>query len=392
MDTSKYIELAELLAKEFSNRLSHKEKELLLDYQKNEEMKDVIDQIKSDIFRAEDMQRYSKFNATKAKEKLQWRIAFAKEQRTNKWKQILQYAAMLMLPIVMLGYMTYEYIKIENLQNSKLAKVAIVTGTTQAKLLLSNGDAINLVKANTDLVVEKDSAVIEKNSEGLSYANTKVAKVVQHTVVTPKGGEYKLVLSDGTKVQLNAESEIKYPVNFVGKTRSVSIKGEVFFEVAKNRAKPFIVAVNNMKIKVLGTKFNVMAYGDEPTIQTTLVEGSVAVNINGETNAVVLKPKQQAMLNKATQKIEKHNVDIAPFIAWTKGKFVFENENLAEIMKNLQRWYNVKVFFENQQLKNKKFNVRVSRYNNINDFLKKLEQTKTVKFKINNNVILVQEK
>jgi ferric-dicitrate binding protein FerR (iron transport regulator) len=163
-------------------------------------------------------------------------------------------------------------------------------------------------------------------------------------MTTPRGKQYQILLEDGTKVWLNAASSIRFPAAFVGKERRVEVSGEAYFEVARNKNKPFIVQVNKTEIAVLGTHFDVMGYNDEKTISTTLLEGSV--RITSGTQQVLLVPGEQGRMERATGKLSSSQVDVEQIIAWTKGKLCLVNSDFPVLMRQISRWYDVDVIFQ----------------------------------------------
>lgn len=207
-------------------------------------------------------------------------------------------------------------------------------------------------------------------------------------MTTPRGGRYDLVLADGTKVLLNAASSITYPTRFSGKNRRVSITGEAYFEVAKNPDMPFIVTANNTETQVFGTHFNIMAYKDEPFVKTTLVEGSV--KFKSAKSEVMLKPGQQGILAENADPISIQNADIEATLAWTKGYFIFQDEEIRSIMRKVARWYDVDIIYQ-PGLKYLSYGGSVSQYKNIPDLLKILQSTGTIHFKIEGRRVIVMK-
>ena len=258
----------------------------------------------------------------------------------------------------------------------------------QARLVLSTGEVIDLTK-NTDNIVEKDGSVVAiDTNKALVYnqsGNVETEKPIYNKVIVPRGGEFFLTLSDGTGVWLNAESRLRYPVAFTGKERKVEMEGEVYFEVAKNKEKPFIVTVNGVDIRVLGTSFNVSAYQEE--VVATLVEGKVQLKKGNE--QVILSPNQQAIWSDDEFRVKQ--VDARNYVLWKEGIFYFEDVDLETILDDMARWYNVNVFYMNPALKEMKFSVEIRRYGDINEILRRIEQTKRVKFEIKDRTINVYE-
>jgi transmembrane sensor len=265
----------------------------------------------------------------------------------------------------------------------------ISPGSNKAILTLANGTSINLDTAqNGYLTNQSNVKIIKLNTGVLSYKNgtTTDGKVLLNTITTPRGGQYELELEDGTRVWLNSASSLIFPTSFVGKERRVELTGEGYFEVAKNSSMPFHVTVNNMDVRVLGTHFNIMSYGDEENINTTLLEGKVNVTVNNVTKS--LNPGKEAVLNKATDNIEINKANIDQAVAWKNGEFRFRNTNIKVLMRQVARWYDVDVAYETTAT-NQYFTASLPRMQNIGELLQTLELTGTIHFKIDNKKIIV---
>ena len=209
-------------------------------------------------------------------------------------------------------------------------------------------------------------------------------------IQVPRGGEYELILPDGTHVWLNSDSELSFPLQFDSTKREVSLSGEAYFDVTKDPQKPFTVKLTGgIEVKVLGTQFNVQAYPDEKTIETTLCEGSV--NVSDGTKETTLTPSLQAVYSKTDKSITTRKVDIRLYTSWKKGLFVFENKPLEEIMTTLSRWYNINVFYTNQTVKTYHFTGDLERYGDFRKALGMIEKATSIRFVINGNNIMVEE-
>lgn len=266
----------------------------------------------------------------------------------------------------------------------------VAPGNNKAILTLDDGSTIDLDDAKTGILASESNIDIKKTGAGqLEYtAGTQSAKTVKYNILsTPMGGEYQLVLPDGSKVWLNSGSTLRFPTAFIGSERIVELKGEAYFEIAKNTKMPFLVRTNNaMDIKVLGTQFNVMAYDDEKNINTTLIEGSVEV-LKGS-GKTMLKPGQEAILNRGSGNIKVAPADLEQAIAWKNGYFIFYNENIESIMRKVSRWYNVDIAYQGN-LSNKDFVGTISRNKNVSELLKMLELTGAIHFSIDGRRITV---
>ena len=234
--------------------------------------------------------------------------------------------------------------------------------------------------------IEKDGALTVDNKKGALAYNGAAGKMEYHTLTVPRGRQYELQLPDGTNVWLNAASSITYPIIFTGEERKVTVSGEVYFEVAKNKSQPFRVAANDVLITVVGTHFNVNAYNDEPFLATTVLEGGVKVSGNNAT--VTLSPNEQS-ISDATGRISvNRNINVSEIMAWRERTFHFESADLPTIMRELARWYDVEVAYEGV-ISKERFFVIVRRNSSLSAVLKAL-QVNGVEFNINGKKLTVK--
>ena len=272
----------------------------------------------------------------------------------------------------------------------------IAPGGNRGVLTLSNGKQIVLADISAKDTIAKEGkqaeVTIKMSANGvITYVinpNAEAPKVATNsfnTLSTPTGGQYNIVLADGTKVFLNAVSSIKYPTQFNGNQRVVELEGEAYFEVAKDRSKPFIVKSGNQAIEVLGTHFNVHAYDNEAVVKTTLLEGSVAVTHKNQ--KAILKPGQQSNVSDNFNKIAIREVDTEAAIAWKNGRFKFDNADLKTVMRQLERWYGIKVEYRGD-VSQVTFNGGTFRNKNLSEVLKVLELS-NIKFKVEGKTIIV---
>ena len=271
---------------------------------------------------------------------------------------------------VILMMLSFGLFKIFNKQISyqhTLSKLKSVTpGGNNAILTLANGKQIVLNNSRNGLLVNLGNITVSKANNGQviykvigSAKNT--LRVSYNTITTPNGGQYEVILPDGSKVWINSSSSLKYPTQFTGKERDVELNGEGYFEVAKNKLMPFKVSSHGQTVEVLGTHFNINAYTDEPGIKTTLLEGSVKVTAMGTEKPQLLIPGQQAIFNKGGIMVS--DADTAQAVAWKNGLFYFKDADVASIMRLLARWYNLKIDI-NGQLPERKFSGKI--YKNLN--------------------------
>ena len=255
---------------------------------------------------------------------------------------------------------------------TKKAKPDIAPGTYKATLQLADGSIVSLDSTTNKVIGQQGNTAIKNNNGQLVY-NSKSspsggrAEVLYNTVSTAKGQTYPVLLSDNSRVWLNSESSIRFPVSFVANERKVEITGEVYFEVAHDASKPFIASVNGVDIQVLGTKFNINAYKDEDAIRTTLIEGSVRVSKGGQKKQI--KPGQQAQVISNDIKIV-DNVDFDKITAWKQGLFAFKGDKLQDVMKYLARWYNIEVVYEGNGTKDVEITGNIFRNWNLSEVLK----------------------
>jgi len=269
----------------------------------------------------------------------------------------------------------------------------IVPGSNKAYLTTANGVVITLNGLKNGSLLAQGNTRVNKVKDGLleygkkSSAGTPAdTHVIYNTITVPRGGQYQLVLADGTKVWLNSASTMKFPVAFNGKDRHVELSGEAYFEVVKNTAKPFKVMVNGITVQDLGTHFNIMGYNDDKEVKTSLLEGSV--KLLGNKAVAILKPGEQGTLNDQQNAFKIEQVDMDDVVAWKNGLFAFNDEDIQTIMKRISRWYDVDVVFS-QQLKRKNFGGTVSRFADVSQVLKDLELTGSIHFKVEGRRITV---
>ena len=271
-------------------------------------------------------------------------------------------------------------------QVAKTNSADMAPGGNKAVLTLADGSKIVLDSAANGNLTNQGNTTIIKLDGKLAYtASGNNGEVLYNTISTPKGGMYQIVLSDGSKVWLNAASSLRFPTAFTGKQRNVELSGEAYFEIEKNAAMPFNVTVSEMNVQVLGTHFNVMAYNEESEIKTTLIEGAVKVT---KGNAVgLLKPGKQASLDN-NGAIIITDAEIEKDLAWKNGMFFFENNDIKTIMQQLNRWYDADISYQGN-VTNRRFTGQISRYINLSGVLKMLELTGDIHFKIEGKKILV---
>jgi transmembrane sensor len=259
------------------------------------------------------------------------------------------------------------------------------------KAVLIGEDGVSYDLTNSNLSDELSNANLKMEEGSISYRNALPSdQLVYHTLKIPRGGEYYVVLSDNSKVWLNSESTLKYPVSFGSGSREIELEGEAYFEVTKDKKRPFRVVTGNQTVQVLGTSFNVSSYSKE-TIYTTLVEGEVEVykTLNLASNTL-LTPEYQSVFSRNTGSIEKKKVNVREFTAWKDGNFLFIDQPLDKMLETLSRWYDVEILYLNEKVKTVRFTGSIKRYEDFNKVLKMIAKTNEVTFEIEDNKVKVK--
>lgn len=292
-------------------------------------------------------------------------------------------AAVSALIFISVGYFLY----LDSTINTKPSQ--FLPGKSLAYLQINNKKTIELEQTK-DTVLNLTDSKINLKSETIIYSKNQAKKKQNqlHKITIPRNAEYFIKLSDGTKVWLNAESSIEYYSNFSENNREIKLIGEAFFDVAKDKKRPFIVKTKENIIRVLGTRFNIKAYKNEDQIYTTLEEGSVQLNM-GKIRKI-MNPNEQIIYNKKSKLYIKKQVNSLLYSAWTRGKFVFKDEPLESILNTLSRWYNIKIFYLNDKVKTEKVSMSLNRYEHIEKILTKLAKTGALNYELKNNALLIK--
>ena len=290
--------------------------------------------------------------------------------RGQKSNRYLYAVCAAILPIfIFFLFRSFNVEKISGTQND------VKAGNNTAHLILSNGSVIDLQKASVGTVYDQPDFIIRKDSTGLISYHSKgkinTANSFNNTIVIPAGGQFRVILADGTRIWMNSMSRLTYPVIFKDKIRPVNLTGEAYFEVVKNKEKPFFVNTPKQSVRVLGTHFNVNAYANELVQKTTLLEGSVQVTTNDESaKTVMIKPGQQAELDDQLLKIRTVNTENA--VGWKNGVFVFDHTELHELMRQFARWYNIETIYQGD-FKPRNFSGEIERNYSLVEALRVLE-------------------
>ncbi len=310
--------------------------------------------------------------------------------RKNRQRKRVVYlsAAAAVLIIIAAGL---QYLKSSRPQEQEMEMVVVGNevppGTTKARLIMANGHTIGLDKAGDSSFTEGTDVQVQQQQGVLSYQAKNNAKEMPsfNTLITPKGGEYKLVLNDGTVVWLNAASSIRFPNRFSGRQRAVELTGEAYFEVAQDPQRPFIVNANGTQIQVLGTSFDIKAY--QPAITyTTLVSGAIRVAPAGS-KGQVLQPGQMARSGNGSMTIT--SADVEQVIAWKNKQIILRDADLKDIMEELSRWYNVDVVYAGEFKTATGVTIEISRDVPLKKILEMIMMTKSARFKIDGDIVTV---
>ena len=376
------IDIEILILKYLQGKLAEGEKRQLDEWLKDDRNKKLFSRLVNKQRILVKMERLDEYDWEKS-----WKVMEKKlhERKKFSWKYWGMVASL--LGIVLLG--TWVFME----KNEKKSPVVVMRGVEPggvfAELVLPDGKIVELNKDSNNLFLGESGKVL-RNENGvlfLTQDSVQLQKVGYSEIRTPRGGEYQVVLPDNSIVWLNADSKLRFPLTFSGKERRVFASGELYFQVAKDSLSPFRIEVEGLyEVEVLGTEFNVRAYSDLPSA-TTLVDGRVLIRDKG--TKVVLKPGEQAVKGKHGEVVVRE-VDVAPYIAWRQGYFLFEDERLEDILNELARWYDVNVFFENSSVREERFSVDMPRHESFEEVLRLIEQTRSIEIGIEGNNVFVK--
>ena len=293
--------------------------------------------------------------------------------------------------VLMVGLSLSTYFIRENQQTNVpiIAGSTIQPGSSKAILHLSTGVSVDLNTESPNML-EQDGTNIQISSDGsLQYSQTNHSS--EHTQLLnrleiPRGGEFRIALSDGTQVWLNSETELEYPTTFSGNTRTVRLKGEAYFKVAHNPENPFIVNVGEIGVKVYGTEFNINTL-EKDKIETVLVNGSVNILCQGKETPLL--PSQMASFTPLTREITISEVNVLSYTSWKEGNFMFHNETLETIMEKLSRWYDLDIFYANENIKQIRLSGMIERYKDVNELFHHFEKISAARFTTNGKVVTI---
>ena len=381
------FEIARIIQKSLKGKLSESEERQLSGWRKvSDENERAFQRMISEDFYTIGMEKLEMYDSRVA----YGRFLQKKYQQRRKRRFLINMArvAAVALPFV-IALVLYVGLNREEEQMVRPSLASnILPGTSKAVLTVANGQMIPLGKEATDSTIITDGTQISASGSGVTYASgVESESVVYNKLEIPRGGEFCLTLSDGTRVWLNSETSIQYPVAFGAKERRVFVQGEAYFEVAKDAKKPFTVQFMSSSVTVLGTSFNIRAYPEEKRSQTTLAEGSVRIYSPG--SSMLLKPGEQAEVSALSGEMVKQEVEVKNFTSWKDGRFVFEQQPLEDIMRTLERWYDIRVIFKDEGAKRISLSGNMKRYGDFSQVMKMLQMTGDVRFELHGNDVYI---
>ena len=342
---------------------------------KRKENQTLFQHLEDPAYQSQHFSRYTQFNAIEGWEKVEPRL---KSKSNNRFYRLLPYAAILILCI---GIITF--LRTNSPQTNSPVSLHKNISNPTVRLVMEDGNTLELNTTDSSQRLEHED--FKSDGKQLVYKHTESSGSPRfHLLQVPRGGEYALVLADGTRVWLNAETELSYPSYFSGKDRRVKLKGEAYFEVTADTSMPFIVETKHLQINVLGTSFNISAYPDE-SHHATLAKGKIKAIY--EEKQVILSPGEQALLTDSGMIV--HAVDIATYTSWKERRFVFKNKPLQEVARDLERWYNVRLTIR-QDAQPIRLTANLPKYENIEKILHIIENIARVKCETNDQEIIIK--
>ena len=378
------FKIAKILASLFTHSSTpEEEKNYRAWLDENPEHQKIADRILNKETYEENSRLIKSFSSQKAWEKVYPLLGGNQSGTVFSWKKSLKYAALILLLLVPASYFIYHWISEETISD-------ITPGTLGGEVSLSDGRSFNLSDNNLREIAVRAFVI---DSKGINYqipANKPQVKEIQNTLRTLQGMECLITLSDGTRVHLNAETRLTYPVCFSSKERIVQIEGEAYFDVAPDKEHPFIVKTSHTSIRVTGTSFNVRAYADEDTESTTLISGTVRINSRNEEFELV--PNQHYTYNKNTGTNTVANVNTDLYTSWESGSFIFLNVPLENVMSYLSKWYGFQYSFEDEAAKQVRIGAYLNRYANMNPIIDMITELNLVNIKQREGILHISYK
>lgn len=378
------LKIAKILASLFTHSSTpEEEKNYRAWLDENPKHQKIADRILNKETYEENSRLIKSFSSQKAWEKVYPLLGGNQSGIVFSWKRSLKYAALILLLIIPASFLIYNWAVGEQIGE-------ITPGTRGGEITLSNG---NTLRIPDGVFPEGATEVFVIDSKGINYqtpANKPQVKEIKNTLRTLHGMECHIVLSDGTKVHLNAESQLTYPICFSSKERIVQVEGEAYFDVAPDKEHPFIVKTSHTSIQVTGTSFNVRAYADEEIESTTLINGSVKISSGNEVFELI--PNQHYTYNKKTNTNTVTNVNTELYTSWESGSFIFLNVPLENVMSYLSKWYGFKYTFEDETAKQVRIGASLNRYENMNPIIDMITELNLVNIKQREGILHISYK
>ena len=378
------FKIAKILASLFTHSSTpEEEKNYHAWLDENPEHQKIADRILNKETYEENSRSIKSFSSQKAWEKVYPLLGGNQSGIVFSWKRSLKYAALILLLIIPASFLIYNWTVGEQIGE-------ITPGTRGGEITLSNG---NTLRIPDGIFPEGATEVFVIDSKGINYqtpANKPQVKEIKNTLRTLHGMECHIVLSDGTKVHLNAESQLTYPICFNSKERIVQVEGEAYFDVAPDKEHPFIIKTSHTSIQVTGTSFNVRAYADEEIESTTLISGSVKISSGNEVFELI--PNQYYTYNKKTNTNTVTNVNTELYTSWESGSFIFLNVPLENVMSYLSKWYGFKYIFEDETAKQVRIGASLNRYENMNPIIDMITELNLVNIKQREGILHISYK
>lgn len=350
----------------------------------------LFEKIKKELSLGSEMAVFNKLNDEEAW--LQFKELRKRKSKLRIIRRMLWYAAVIM-PLT-LGVLWFWDVNFHEERESASGMESVIQpGVSKATLVAANGEVYELRKEVHQEEIKMGNGLVVKREEGnLIYDSTMIVeeRTMINTLKIPRGGEFKITLSDGTRVYLNSATDLRYPMVFDQKERKVYLSGEAYFEVSKDESRPFYVVADDVVIRVYGTEFNVNTHL-ERGVQAVLLSGKVGICDKRHGDEIIMKPGELACGNRKDGEITLRKVDVRQYVAWKDGYFAFENETLEQIMSTLSLWYNVDVFFQAESVKKMIFTGYMKRYSEIDEILRAITDVVGVQFSINDRTIVVSK-
>lgn len=382
-----WFEISDMIYNSLAGEITEEE-QLKLDEWKNasDENRDLYERICSDEVMQDKIRLYANSNVQTAFDSFVRRRE-KKDTRRRLIVRISRYAAIIALPLfIALFYFQREVTEELPEQLGRMEEVK----KNAPVLTLSNGEQMVLYNQDLTLNEENGVQITMKTEGGMQYStsDSTKAEMVYNTLTTPSQCDFSFTLADGTRVWLNAQSSLRYPVAFTGDERVVYAEGEIYLEVAKDREHPFFVVLNGMKVEVLGTSFNINSYADEEFAEVTLVEGRVATYVGKE--RYNLQPGRQLRWDKENQDVNIKVVNVEDYIAWKDGQYVFKGRALSEVARVLQRWYEVEIVFESEESAKVIYTGVIYKEESFDAFVQRLRETSSLSCRIEGDKLYVK--